>query len=159
MFTRYSVIFDIFSWQRCPLQHKIYADWDDWRCLHGGIWPPCQQRAPSCTRGERQSCNQPREFCAQIARMALRMLEEIHHFKIPHRPDLPLQLRMGAHSGPCCAGVVGVKFCLFCFNIPIDRIADKAEIVNNNPSAIILHSVSIIGQWTCWLYVWFICIG
>ena len=52
----------------------------------------------------------PRVFCTQIARMALRMLEEIHNFKIPHRPNLPLQLRMGAHSGPVCAGVVGVNF-------------------------------------------------
>ena len=52
-------------------------------------------------------------FCTQIARMALRMLEEIRNFEIPHRPGIPLQLRMGAHSGPCCAGVVGVR--LFCF--------------------------------------------
>ena len=52
-------------------------------------------------------------FCTQIARMALRMLEEICNFEIPHRPGIPLQLRMGAHSGPCCAGVVGVRF--FCF--------------------------------------------
>ena len=58
----------------------------------------------------KQTLLSPRELCTQIARMALRMLEEIHHFEIPHRPDLPLQLRMGAHSGPCCAGVVGVNF-------------------------------------------------
>ena len=52
-------------------------------------------------------------FCTQIARMALRMLEEIRNFEIPHRPGFPLQLRMGAHSGPCCAGVVGVRFICF----------------------------------------------
>ena len=52
-------------------------------------------------------------ICTQIARMALRMLEEIRNFEIPHRPGTPLQLRMGAHSGPCCAGVVGVR--LLCF--------------------------------------------
>ena len=61
----------------------------------------------------KQTLLSPREFRTQIARMALRMLEEILHFEIPHRPDLPLQLRMGAHSGPCCAGVVGVKICSY----------------------------------------------
>ena len=68
----------------------------------------------------KQTLLSPRAFRTQIARMALRMLEEIHNFKIPHRPDLPLQLRMGAHSGPVCAGVVGVNFCFSIFE-DVDR--------------------------------------
>ena len=34
---------------------KIYTDWDDRRCLYGGIWSACQQRAPACTRGDQQT--------------------------------------------------------------------------------------------------------
>lgn len=52
----------------------------------------------------------------EIARMSLRLLDTVRNFVIRHRPNDKLHLRIGMHSGPCVAGVVGVKmprYCLF----------------------------------------------
>jgi class 3 adenylate cyclase len=45
----------------------------------------------------------------EIASMSLHLLEAIREFKIRHRPNDTLKLRIGMHSGPVCAGVVGLK--------------------------------------------------
>ncbi|KAJ0172185.1 hypothetical protein K1T71_012158 [Dendrolimus kikuchii] len=53
---------------------------------------------------------------AEIARMSLALLGAVRVKTVPHRPGERLLLRIGMHTGPCVAGVVGLKmprYCLF----------------------------------------------
>lgn len=45
----------------------------------------------------------------EIATLSLDLLKFVETFKIKHRPEMKIRMRIGIHTGPCVAGVIGLK--------------------------------------------------
>ncbi|XP_047986095.1 atrial natriuretic peptide receptor 1-like isoform X2 [Leguminivora glycinivorella] len=79
--------------------------------------------------------NGTRHAC-EVARMALALLNAVRRFRIRHRPHDQLKLRIGLHSGPCVAGVVGLKMPRYCLFGDTVNTASRME---SNGEALRIH--------------------
>lgn len=71
------------------------------------------------------------EHAAEIASMSLHLLDSVKKFRIKHRPSEQLKLRIGIHSGPVCAGVVGLKMPRYCLFGDTVNTASRMESTGN----------------------------